>query len=904
MWGNSYMSNPQQAHKVVFEGDCQMKHDHQIFRASKYCVLMSNGDFKIFEKESDYKGDREPHRILKVGDDIEGDVKCSGKELTMSVPNLQKTYNIKLGNDSDATYWCECLTSTIQNKRMEKMQGVTSQQASYSTMSPIGIGGVGGGGVGGIGIGIGVSPASLAAPAISNPTTVHIQKNVHAIINGYQDALRTNAQLSQDQARRMQWPVIGKLIEDGIAKLVDARGNDGTIAEDTIVQVKAALKSQLTTIGYSNPSFVVDGNNIITFDNTLRFMKSTASSAPVASGTATGTGTSGHGPSAPGAYGAGAGGYSSASYAGVGMGAVGVGLAVGGGLATYNAMADPSASFSKNTTYMVDTKPTATNISAPSSGSMSGVQGKVNGAVGVVGGYATQAVHQVGGAMNTAGGYASNIGGQMYSGASSGINQAGSAIGNVNIGGAMNTAGGYASNIGGQMYSGASTGINQAGSAIGNVNMPNIGGGGVPQMYVPTFNTGNYSNYASSASSAVGGVYNQAGSAIGNVNIGGAMNTAGGYASNFGGQMYSGASSGFHQVTSAVGNMHIDSSITHGLAVAGGAVIGALTSDGMMKMLSGLGQLASNIPLLGVIGVSMKLFFDAAALAKYNKKAAEALSARIREVGDILNELCATVTSPSATMNTQLQNLDSLINEIAKFIEKFQSKGYISRLLSGSSDDASIKNFDKQLLDLIQLVQLTIGTKTIQLQQRTLQGMDEMNSLIRNTMNSKRAPGDSDDTVMGKLSQEDIDKIAKAAGLPMEDLKSEINAKLDEIAASQKRTESNIDKLVAMNGGGDSLSMANEKAKRFWDEYFQAKVISYENFLEGFEEEFNKGTKMSQRCRDKIIRCIDIPNSSGHGDGNISYIEWKRFFRSIFADSKTDFSPTFDVISYVEHNLK
>ena len=94
---------------------------------------------------------------------------------------------------------------------------------------------------------------------------------------------------------------------------------------------------------------------------------------------------------------------------------------------------------------------------------------------------------------------------------------------------------------------------------------------------------------------------------------------------------------------------------------------------------------------------------------------------------------------------------------------------------------------------------------------------------------------------MGKLSQEYIDKIAKAAGLPMEDLKSEINAKLDEIAASQKRVESNIDKLVALNGGGDSLSMANEKAKRFWDEYFQAKVVSYDCFIEGFEEEFNKG---------------------------------------------------------------
>jgi hypothetical protein len=285
--------------------------------------------------------------------------------------------------------------------------------------------------------------------------------------------------------------------------------------------------------------------------------------------------------------------------------------------------------------------------------------------------------------------------------------------------------------VGGQIYSGFGYGVNQASNAIGNISIPSVssGSGGAPQMYVPTFNAGGYSSYATSTSN---------------------------YASSIGGQVHSGIGSGVNQVTSAIGGMHISGNAINtagsALAAAGGFIVGAVTSDTTLKMLQGLGQLASNIPLLGVIGVSMKLFFDAAQLAKYNKKAAEALSARVREVGEILNELCATVTSPSATMNTQLQNLDGLINEIAKFLEKFQSKGYLSRLLSGSSDEASIKNFDKQLLDLIQLVQLTIGTKTIQLQQRTLQGMDEMNSLIKSTMDKKRAPGDSD----GKWSFLDI----------------------------------------------------------------------------------------------------------------------------------------------------
>ncbi len=409
------------------------------------------------------------------------------------------------------------------------------------------------------------------------------------------------------------------------------------------------------------------------------------------------------------------------------------------------------------------------------------------------------------------------------------------------------------------------------------VSMPSFGGSGgsAPQMYVPSM--GQYSGYGSSA-----------------------INSTGNFVSNVG-------SSVMHDTAAMMNNMNLGKSanaVGTALAAAGGAIVGAVTSDTTMKMLKGLGELATNIPLLGVIGVSMKLFFDAAALAKYNKKAADALTVRVKEVGDILVEICATVTCPSATMNSQLQNLDSLIKDIIKYLEKFAQRSYLSRLLTGSSDDAAIKNFDKQLMDLIALVQMTVGVKSIQLQQRALTQLDDVTNMIKDKMSSKRMPGEDDGAVMAKLSPEDINAIASACGVSNEDLKGEISAKLDEIAASQKRMESKIDVLVSLQGGTDNLSMANEKAKRFWDEYFNEKSVSYESFLIGFEEEFNQGREMSPAARDKVIRCIDIPNSSGRGDGNISYIEWKRFFRSIFADSNTDFSTSFDVAGYIESKLK
>jgi hypothetical protein len=329
MWGNSYMSNPQQGTKVVFEGECSMKHEGQMFRSSKYCVLMSNGDFKVFDKESDYSQQREPHRLIRAGDDIEGEVTQDGKELSVSVPNIQRNFNIKLSNESDAQYWRECLTEVIQKKRMEKMQSVSSIPVSYSAISPGGMGGIGG-----------IAPP-VAAAVPRDATTIHIQKSVHVIINGYQDSLRSNAQMSQDQLQRIQWPAIGEAIENGIARLVAAKGSDGVIADETVVRVKALLKAQLLNVGFPNPSFITDGDNIISFDNTVRFMKQTANQAPGASPTAASTVSVSQS----------AVGQSSASSGYSAVPLVGAGLVVGG--LTYNTMADPSQTRS----YMVDTRP-------------------------------------------------------------------------------------------------------------------------------------------------------------------------------------------------------------------------------------------------------------------------------------------------------------------------------------------------------------------------------------------------------------------------------------------------------------------------------------------------------------------------------------------------------------------
>ena len=326
---------------------------------------------------------------------------------------------------------------------------------------------------------------------------------------------------------------------------------------------------------------------------------------------------------------------------------------------------------------------------------------------------------------------------------------------------------------------------------------------------------------------------------------------------------------------------------------AGSAIVGALTSDATMDFLKGLGDIAIAIPIVGIVGAAMKTFFQMAAVAKYNKVAADLLARRVQEVGMALHELLATVSKPSPSMDAALKHLIEIINNTTAFVEKFASRGYLSRLLSGSSDDRQVKAFDKELTDSIMSIQMTIGITTIKLQQRTLHELDDMKNVI-----SSKVKGGTDGVeaaTLTKLSASDIAAIAKACHVDEDDLHDEINTMLVNIMASQARMEKNIERLV---GATDAASLANDRAKKFWDEYLREKSVSFDEFCAMFEFEFNKGKVLSKDTKARLSNTLDNDR-----DGTISYLEWKRWYKAIFVDEGVEYNASFDLIQFIDEFL-
>ncbi len=160
---------------------------------------------------------------------------------------------------------------------------------------------------------------------------------------------------------------------------------------------------------------------------------------------------------------------------------------------------------------------------------------------------------------------------------------------------------------------------------------------------------------------------------------------------------------------SVTGGIIASTGVIGAITCAGGAVLDAVTSDKTLHLLHGLSDIASAIPLVGIVGIAMKAFFDMAKLAKFNKLASDALSTRIHEVGMALVELLHTVKAPTPALDQQLDTLRALIDRATDFLKKFSDRSYLSRLFQGSSDDLAIKEMDKKLTDSIASIQLTLG---------------------------------------------------------------------------------------------------------------------------------------------------------------------------------------------------
>mmetsp|Transcript_14047 Transcript_14047/g.12741 ORF Transcript_14047/g.12741 Transcript_14047/m.12741 type:complete len:482 (+) Transcript_14047:102-1547(+) len=240
------------------------------------------------------------------------------------------------------------------------------------------------------------------------------------------------------------------------------------------------------------------------------------------------------------------------------------------------------------------------------------------------------------------------------------------------------------------------------------------------------------------------------------------------------------------------------SSVVSTAATAVGVLANSATSfisSDAIHIFGKFGDIASRIPIFGVIGAMSAVIADLAREARYNQLAANLILTRIKQSNAILLEMFQDVYDPSPSLITLLETFKELLDRCQKLLERFSHRSYLSRLLRGYSDNIEITILDKSISDIISNIQLSLQIKNIKISQDTNNNLYNMrlqleNQKLKNDSSNPDGSVKADELV--QISKEDIKKITEAYSIPMDDLNDEIRHMTSEIKASQDRIEADM----------------------------------------------------------------------------------------------------------------
>eukprot|EP01035_Chromulina_nebulosa_P018875 gene18875-24666_t len=250
-------------------------------------------------------------------------------------------------------------------------------------------------------------------------------------------------------------------------------------------------------------------------------------------------------------------------------------------------------------------------------------------------------------------------------------------------------------------------------------------------------------------------------------------------------------------ITSEPGSSVVSTAATVVGALANAASNSASTfiSSDAIHLFGKFGDIASRIPLFGVIGAMSAVIADLAREARYNQLAANLILTRIKQSNAILLEMFQDVYDPSPSLINLLETFKELLDRCQKILERFSHRSYLSRLLRGYSDNTEITILDKSISDIINNIQLALQIKNIKISQDTNNNLYNMRIQLENQKlknDSTNPDGSVKADELCNISKEDIKKITEAYSIPIDDLNDEIRQMTSEIKASQDRIEADM----------------------------------------------------------------------------------------------------------------
>lgn len=309
-----------------------------------------------------------------------------------------------------------------------------------------------------------------------------------------------------------------------------------------------------------------------------------------------------------------------------------------------------------------------------------------------------------------------------------------------------------------------------------------------------------------------------------------------------------------------------------GVAIAAGATMeaaagadgdGDLDVDLALQAVGAIAGFAEAFPMLGPIGSLLRGIVEGAMQANYNRTAASLLALRCRDVALALADVLPMAQGASASLDSELSRLKKLLGEADAFMVRFKKRSYLGQMLKGSNDARALEKIDKGITDVIQSMSLSLGAAQMRMQQRSFDQVAKVSELIE-------ARGGA--TAI-KADPEALAEVARAARVPVEELQGEMQTFFQEQRAAASRIESKLDSIMNKMDGPEDDAPSTEKLAAFWDQYFDAKIVPFPEFLPVFEEEFHSGEELTKEQARVFELCLDAYPQ----DGKVSLIEWKRF---------------------------
>ena len=379
------------------------------------------------------------------------------------------------------------------------------------------------------------------------------------------------------------------------------------------------------------------------------------------------------------------------------------------------------------------------------------------------------------------------------------------------------------------------------------------------------------------------------------------------------------------------------------VGVAGAA---AVAGGGTVAVALGVAaSFVSAVPLLGPLGSLLHGMHDMAEHARFNKQGGALLAQRANDVqlalADLLPALDAAGLLHSASLASQIGSLHQAVAEAYAFMERFQERGCVSRMLKSGSDGEALHQIDKRITDVLSAMNVSLGAGQLQMQARlqaqNFSQMADLRLLVEEQGGAAKV-ADLDEEALGKLAdvtgvplgelRAEMQSFAQATAESLgrlDDGQGEIKAKLDELAGSMQEAQARQDERRQSDDAEtqkqrqatrDAAAMAQEaalavakaaeaaqarenraveaQAERellqnrpkvriadFWNLYFDSKEVEMELFVPVFEEEFLGGVVLDAACRKALEDDIDTAPKNGH----VHILEMIKWFRRYEASS-------------------